>query len=81
MDKPLLRLTVYAALLDLVSDPDYYYHSSVGKEYSHFSDKGKQAIVDFVEIFAHTMLEVKHEEDIERSKGILLSELKGKHDY
>jgi hypothetical protein len=80
MDKPLLKQVIYGALLEIVSDPDYYYYSSVGKEYSHFSDKGEQAIVDFAKIIAYNMLEARDEEDEQRSRDIVLNELKGKHD-
>ena len=80
MDKPLLKQVIYGALLEIVSDPDYYYYSSVGKEYSHFSDKGEQAIVDFAKIIAYNMLEARDEEDEQRSRNIVLNELKGKHD-
>ena len=80
MDKPLLKQVIYGALLEIVSDPDYYYYSSVGKEYSHFSDKGEQAIIDFAKIIAYNMLEARDEEDEQRSRDIVLNELKGKHD-
>jgi len=80
MDKPLLKQVIYGALLEIVSDPDYYYYSPVGKEYSHFSDKGEQAIVDFAKIIAYNMLEARDEEDEQRSRNIVLNELKGKHD-
>ena len=80
MDKPLLKQVIYGALLEIVSDPDYYYYSPVGKEYSHFSEKGEQAIVDFAKIIAYNMLEARDAEDEQRSRDIVLNDLKGKHD-
>ena len=80
LDKPFLKQVIYGALLEIVSDPDYYYRSPVGKEYSHFSDKGEQAIVDFAKIIAYNMLEARDAEDEQRSRDIVLNELKGKHD-
>ena len=80
MDKKFLKDVTYGALLEIVNNPDYYYYSPIGKAYSHFSDEGKQAIVDFAEIFAYNMLEARDAEDEQRSRDIVLKELKGKHD-
>jgi len=80
MDKKFLKDVTYGSLLEIVGNPDYYYHSSVGKEYSHLSDEGEQAVIDFAKIIAYNMLEVRDQEDIQRSRDIVLNELKGKHD-
>ena len=80
MDKPLLKQVIYGALLEIVSDPDYYYYSPVGKEYSHFSDEGEQAVINFAKIIAYNMLEARDAEDEQRSRDIVLNDLKGKHD-
>jgi hypothetical protein len=80
MDKKFLKDVTYGALLEIVSNPDYYYYSPIGKAYSHFSDKGEQAIVDFAKIIAYDMLEVRNAEDEQRSRDIVLNELKGEHD-
>ena len=80
MDKKFLKHATFGSLLEIVSDPDYYYRSPVGKEYSSFSDEGKQAIIDFAEMIAYTMLEVRDEEDEQRSKDMVLDQLKGDHD-
>tara|TARA_S200002703_G_scaffold113027_2_gene98531 strand:- start:677 stop:922 length:246 start_codon:yes stop_codon:yes gene_type:complete len=80
MDKKFLKDVTYGSLLEIVSNRDYYYYSPVGKEYSHFSDEGEQAIIDFAKIIAYNMLEVRDTEDEQRSRDIVLNELKGKHD-
>lgn len=80
MDKKFLKDVTYGSLLEIVSNPDYYYYSPVGKEYSHFSDEGEQAIIDFAKIIAYNILEVRDTEDEKRSRDIVLNELKGKHD-
>jgi hypothetical protein len=80
MDKSFLRVVTYGSLLELVSDPKYYYHSVAGKDYSHLTDNGRQAVLDLIETFAYNMIEVSKQEDEQRSRDIVINELKGKHD-
>jgi hypothetical protein len=66
------------SIKELLQDPTYFYHSTVGPEYCHLTDIGKDAILDVVNILGSRMLVAIAAEDIERSKQLMLNELKGK---
>lgn len=79
MDKDALQKTLYGALLELTTDPKYYYYSPVGPQYCEWTERGQQVVLDLVTDFAYNMYRCKVEEDIERSKQLVLSELKDDH--
>ena len=79
MDKDALQKTLYGALLELTTDPKYYYYSAVGPQYCELTERGQKVILDLVNDFAYNMYRCKIEEDIERSKQLVLSELKDDH--
>lgn len=73
-----LEKQLYAGILAVLNDKDSYYQSSIGKkgEYNHFNDGGKEAIMDFIEIFAPLMLKQQNLQLDERAKKIVWEELK-----
>jgi len=79
MDKDALQKTLYGALLELTADSKYYYYSAVGPQYSEWTTRGQQAVLDLVTDFAYNMYRCRVEEDIERSKQLVLDELKDDH--
>lgn len=66
------------SIKELLQDPNYFYHSTVGPDYCHLTEVGKDAILDVVNILGSRMLVSIALEDIERSKQLVLTELKGK---
>lgn len=66
------------SIKELLQDPKYFYHSTVGTEYCHLTDLGKDAILDVVNILGPRFIKAIAEEDITRSKQLVLDELKGK---
>lgn len=69
---------IVGSIKELLTDPKYFYHSTVGTEYCHLTDQGKDAILDVVNILGPRFIKAIAEEDIERSKQLVLNELKGK---
>jgi hypothetical protein len=66
------------SIKELLQDPTYFYHSTVGPDYCHLTEVGKDAILDVVNVLGSRMLVAIEKEDIERSKQLVLDELKGK---
>lgn len=79
MDKEALQKTLYGSILELLDDPKYYYYSAVGSEYSAWTDKGKKVVLDLMHDYAYNMYRCKADEDRERSKQLVLDELKDDH--
>lgn len=76
MDNGLLKDLVYAGLIELLHNKKYYYHSTIGLDYSHLTDDGKTAIVDLVNIVAPHIIKAREQEFDERAKKMVMDGLK-----
>lgn len=72
----LLKLQVYAGLMEILNDKKYYYNSNVGPEFSHFTEEGNLALLEYMQIFAPTMIKKQEQESIKLAKAIVWDELK-----
>lgn len=78
MNKQAVKDLTYGGLMELVNNRNMYYRSSVGKDYSHFTDEGKAAIAEYMEFMAWKMLQAEDADLDRRAKEMVLKELKGK---
>ena len=69
---------IVGSIKEIIRDRQYFYHSTVGPDHCHLTDEGKDAIIDIVNILAPRLIKAEAEEDIERSKQLVLDQLKGK---
>jgi hypothetical protein len=69
---------IIGSVKELLKDSNYFHHSTVGPEYCRLTDRGERAIVDIVNLLGGRMANAIAQEDIERSKELVLNELKGK---
>lgn len=69
---------IMGSIKEIIRDKQYFYHSTVGPEYCHLTDEGNRAILDLVNVLGARLLKAEAEEDIERSKQMVLDQLKGK---
>jgi len=69
---------IMGSIKEILRDRQYFYHSTVGPDYCHLTDEGNSAIIDVVNILGSRLLKAEADEDIERSKQLVLNELKGK---
>jgi hypothetical protein len=77
MDKAAVKDLIYGGVNELIHNGKYYYHSSVGPEYCHFTDVGKVAISEFMNQMAITMYKVDAAELDKRAKDMVINGLKG----
>ena len=66
------------SIKEILKDKNYFYYSSIGPEYCHLTDQGKEAIMDIMNLLGSRLAVAIEKEDIERSKQLVLDELKGK---
>lgn len=64
------------ALKTLIKDKTYFYYSSIGISYCHLTDEGRRAVAEMVDMLAPKLFEAMHKDDIERSKQLMMDELK-----
>lgn len=66
------------SIKEMLKDKRYFYYSTIGPEYCHLTDEGKDAILETINLLGSRMIVAIEKEDIERSKKLVLDELKGK---
>ena len=69
---------IIGSVKEIIRDRQYFYHSTIGPEYCHLTEEGNRAIIDLINVLGSRLLKAEAEEDIERSKQLVLNELKGK---
>ena len=78
MDKAAIKDLVYGGLEELMNNNRYYYHSSVGSAYSHLTEDGKLAVVEFMDLMAWKIKECNNADLERRAKEQVMNALKGK---
>jgi hypothetical protein len=78
MNSKAAERVLIGAIKEVIQDNNYFYRSTAGPEYCHLTDLGKEVIIETLNIFGARMLTAMDLEDIERSKQLVLDELKGK---
>jgi len=76
MQRPAIKDAVYGGLMEIMRNRQYYYHSGIGSNYSHFTDEGREAVQEFINVMAGKMLEAEHHELDERAKQQVINCLK-----
>ena len=52
MEKQAIKELMYGGLKEIMNNNRYYYKSSVGKNYSSFTESGKEVVQEFVQDLA-----------------------------
>ena len=77
MDKQAVKDLTYGGISELMRNPNYYYFSSVGSAYSHWTEAGKQALYEYMELMAFKFHESEQESLNQRAKELVIKGLKG----
>jgi hypothetical protein len=77
MDKQTVKDLMFGGIHELMRDRKYYYHSSIGQNYSHWTDEGKGALCEYMDLMGWKLKEAEENELNERSKQLILKGLKG----
>ena len=80
MRKPAVKDQLYGAVMEMINNPEYFYKSSVGTkhEYSHWTDIGREALLEFLESHTRRMLTADEADSAERAKNMVYNTLKQK---
>lgn len=76
MEKSAIKDLVYGGISELMHNRRYYYRSSVGKDYSHWTNDGKEALNDFMSEITQYIWDAEEAALDKRAKDIMLAELK-----
>ena len=72
----LLKRQVYAGIMEILNDKKYYYCSTVGPQFNHFTEEGNLAIIEYMQILAPAMLKKEEQEFTKLAKEMVWDELK-----
>jgi hypothetical protein len=67
---------IMGSLKEVIKDRNLFYHSTVGAEYCHLTDEGQRAVSEMLNILLPRLVKAQELEDVERSKTLVLQELK-----
>jgi hypothetical protein len=77
MEKHALKDMMFGGVLELSRNNRYYYHSGVGASYSHWTDEGKEALLEYMEAMAYKMKMAEEADLNKRAKELTMAALKG----
>jgi hypothetical protein len=78
MEKAATKDLIYGGIMELLNNGRYYYYSPVGAGYSHLTEDGKAAVIEFMNMIAFKMKEAEYADLDHRAKQQVLDQLKKK---
>lgn len=76
MEKVAIKELMYGGISELIKNRRYYYRSSTGRAYSHWTDEGKVALHHFMIDITQYMCDADDAELDRRAKEMVMAELK-----
>ena len=76
MEKSAIKELMYGGVNELMQNRRYYYHSSVGRNYSQWTEEGKTAMDEFMREMTQYIYDAEQRSLNERAKELVLKELK-----
>lgn len=77
LEKNAVKDLFYGGILEILKNRDYYYNSSIGSNYNHFTEKGKQTMDEYLNCMAAMMIKAEEESLNKRAKELVIKGLKG----
>jgi hypothetical protein len=76
MEKQAIKELMYGGVSELMQNRCYYYHSAIGKNYSHWTDEGKVAMDTFMREMTQYIYDAEQRSLDQRAKELVMKELK-----
>lgn len=76
MEKQAIKELMYGGVNELMQNRRYYYHSTVGRNYSHWTEEGKEAMTTFMREITQYIHDAEQRSLDQRAKEMVLKELK-----
>lgn len=77
MDKDAVKDLMFGGIYELMRNRKYYYHSDVGQAYSYWTDEGKEALNEYMNVMGWKLKEAETAELNKRAKDLVIKGLKG----
>jgi hypothetical protein len=76
MEKQAIKELMYGGVSEMMQNRRYYYHSSVGQNYSAWTDEGKAAMDEFMQEITRYIYDAEQNALDQRAKDLVMKELK-----
>lgn len=70
MSNKLFKNQIYACLVELLCDDEYYYQSVVGTSYNKLTPEGERAIIEYINMIAPHIIMKNRDELVNLAKQI-----------
>jgi hypothetical protein len=77
MNKDTVKDLMFGGVTELMKNKRFYYFSSVGAAYCHWTEDGQSALIDYMNLIGWKMKEAEEAEINKRAKELVLQGLKG----
>lgn len=77
MDNGAIKEIIYGGVTELMKNRKYYYRSAVSSDYCHWTDEGKEAVCQFLNLLGPQINRNEEEDLKQRSKDMIIKGLKG----
>jgi two-component SAPR family response regulator len=77
MDKQAVKDLMFGGINELMRNRQYYHHSSVGQAYSYWTDEGKEALQEYMQVMGWKLKEAEEADLKKRAKEMTMTALKG----
>jgi hypothetical protein len=77
MNKNAVKDLMFGGVTELMKNKQFYYFSSVGPQYCHWTDEGQEALRAYMELMAYKFHEAETAELDRRAKEMVIGALKG----
>jgi hypothetical protein len=76
MNKQAIKDVLYGSIVEMTRSRDFFYQSSVGHNYSHWTEEGQRVVAYYINLMTPLILEIEEKELDERAKNLVVKELK-----
>jgi hypothetical protein len=77
MERDVVKDLFYGGMTELMNNKEFYYRSSVGADYSHWTERGSIVMIEFVKSMTKHMHMAEDKALDARAKELVLKGLKG----
>ena len=77
MEKDVVKDILYGGLAELMNNKEFYYRSSVGPDYSHWTERGNVVMLAFVNAMIKQIHTAEDKALDRRAKDLVIKGLKG----
>lgn len=78
MKRDAVKDLIYGGLTEITRNSKYYYSSSVGSNYNHLTETGKEVVAEFMEDMIRVIHKTEQADLDQRAKDMVMDNLKGK---